>query len=452
MYTHSRGALLPGQCALTSVVRKPPSDARRWNPYERGRLPVWLTTREGATDFSDIPVFDASALPDELWREDWAQRPFIVRECPELMGRREALQKGRLIDASELFGLNTSVGQSWSIPLAGGEGPTRVPLAQFLRKQMDAVELDGDDWVEPPYAFDRRTAAWGQALDIPGAVPEFIRAWNETAFGLGISAGRIAMLGGPGSAVGWHRHGAAVQMTVHGWKRWLLYPAGQYPPGDGPGGGYSTSEWLRLVYPELPEDRKPIECIQRPGDMIYVPSDWYHAVVNLADSVAISVQNLHCPAEQQEALKGWTFNRVRRLEETDPHVFRHLMDLAWEHMERHPANDLHARRVLFYGLSGSRKRDAYRLMLAGTDKDPFHATMQFELAHWLEGRASAGDGEAIDDFREAMRRWRPYLERNTRNQKAQWILSRYSKLVGDTARHEKFHARLVDLHQRGIDR
>ncbi|CAE7257303.1 JMJD8, partial [Symbiodinium pilosum] len=43
-----------------------------------------------------------------------------------------------------------------------------------------------------------------------------IRAWNESAFSVPGTAVAVHMLGGPRSAVGWHTHGATVQMTVHG--------------------------------------------------------------------------------------------------------------------------------------------------------------------------------------------------------------------------------------------
>ena len=32
------------------------------------------------------------------------------------------------------------------------------------------------------------------------------------------------------------------------------------------------------------------ECVQRPGDVVYIPENWGHAVVNLADSIAVAYE------------------------------------------------------------------------------------------------------------------------------------------------------------------
>jgi hypothetical protein len=40
--------------------------------------------------------------------------------------------------------------------------------------------------------------------------------------------------------------------------------------GDGPGGGFSLTDWMELVYPSLPEEHRPLECIVEAGDVIYV--------------------------------------------------------------------------------------------------------------------------------------------------------------------------------------
>ncbi|CAK0844292.1 unnamed protein product [Prorocentrum cordatum] len=311
---------------------------------------------------------------------------------------------------------------------------------------------DGDTQLEPAYAFDRGLQIEG----LPGGddVHPLLRSWNSSAFQVGSGASRLTMLGGPGSAVGWHRHGSSAQMMPHGRKRWFFYPLDRYPPGDGPGGGFALSDWLRVVYPTLSRDQRPLECIQLPGDTVYVPEGWYHAVLNLADSVAVAVQNDHFVDRPTEALKGVSLGHVRHMRQAQPELLTALVREARELMRRYPDSDLHARKVMFYAAMDTSHEEAVEAVLGGTARDPFHVPMQYEMAVWLHGRAKGGDELALRTFQRVMEVWdvAADLLKNTRNLKALWILDRYYGLVGqkDLSRH--YHARLVDLHSRGIDR
>ena len=47
-------------------------------------------------------------------------------------------------------------------------------------------------------------------------------------------------------------------------------------------------QWLAEDYGTLKEEHRIMECMQRPGEVIYVPSSWGHAVLNTADSIGFS--------------------------------------------------------------------------------------------------------------------------------------------------------------------
>jgi len=427
---------------------------------EASNVPVDCGMAEPDAQTADSPLeygvieLDAQHPPTDLSSNPaWRRRPFIMRGCPNLISLQGCLDRCSLVEVAERLHPNVSIGYSWSITRNGGEGPERLPLDVFLRERMYESWHDGDTKLEPAYAFTNLVASdvlADERLGFPdhSDVPLAIRAWPDPSF---TKASRILMLGAAESAVGWHRHGASVQMTVHGWKRWFLYPEGSYPPGDGPGGGFSITDWLRVIYPMLPAARAPIECIQKPGDMMYVPGGWYHAVINLADSVAVTLQS-HFHAEPQDAFKSVSLPYVQQMQATNPVSLLELTKAARHHISRHPENDLHARKVLFYALREAEPAEAFRIMLEGISSDPFHVPMQFEVAKWLEERVSSGDLAALEQFKEAMVLWQPFLEKNTRNLKALWILSKFCKLAGERTEHERYHSRLVELHSRGIDR
>lgn len=98
---------------------------------------------------------------------------------------------------------------------------------------------------------------------------------------------------------------SAWNTLVSGHKRWVLFP----PSAEGrqlmPGGcgsgehlqaleelsdlGDSASHWLHKCYPHI--DASVGECIdfvQAPGETVYVPSGWWHNVVNLDFTVAVT--------------------------------------------------------------------------------------------------------------------------------------------------------------------
>eukprot|EP00850_Spirogloea_muscicola_P003748 SM000015S01248 [mRNA] locus=s15:802563:808955:+ [translate_table: standard] len=155
---------------------------------------------------------------------------------------------------------------------------------------------------EPLYIFDEKFGETAPALlDDYRAPPQVVEDYLSLLGPDKRPSYRWLVAGPARSGASWHVDPAltsAWNALTAGKKRWALYPPGRVPPGvtvqvdevagevdfDGP----TSLQWWLEVYPCLrPEDR-PLECTQVPGEVIFVPSGWWHCVLNLEDSVAVT--------------------------------------------------------------------------------------------------------------------------------------------------------------------
>ena len=91
-------------------------------------------------------------------------------------------------------------------------------------------------------------------------------------------------VGPDGSGVPFHFHNDGFSEVLHGHKYWLLYP--QRPPRFRENA--TSVAWLKHDYPLLHADERPLTCLIGPGDLLYFPKGWWHAVVNVGETVFMS--------------------------------------------------------------------------------------------------------------------------------------------------------------------
>eukprot|EP00030_Apusomonadida_sp_AF-17_P008040 a845885_49.p1 GENE.a845885_49~~a845885_49.p1 ORF type:complete len:413 (+),score=118.15 a845885_49:106-1239(+) len=115
------------------------------------------------------------------------------------------------------------------------------------------------------------------------------------------------LLGPKRSGTFWHTdpyNTSAWNALLEGRKLWALFPRTVYAPP----GVYaselpqhtvkycsrdecrlqSAMEWIRKTLPYLAEHARPQLCVQQPGEIIFVPHGWWHMVLNLDDTVALT--------------------------------------------------------------------------------------------------------------------------------------------------------------------
>jgi ribosomal protein L16 Arg81 hydroxylase len=50
-------------------------------------------------------------------------------------------------------------------------------------------------------------------------------------------------------------------------------------------------EFLRRVEKVLPTlEVPPLQCVQHAGEVVYVPTGWWHGILNLCDSVGVAFE------------------------------------------------------------------------------------------------------------------------------------------------------------------
>ncbi|KAL7994140.1 putative sterile alpha motif domain, JmjC domain, sterile alpha motif/pointed domain superfamily [Plasmopara halstedii] len=111
---------------------------------------------------------------------------------------------------------------------------------------------------------------------------------------------RWIVIGPQRTGASWHQDPArtsAWNSLIKGRKRWAIYPPESPPPGVfvSKNGEYRESAldmpslmWFLHIYPTLTPAEKPLEIIQEEGETIYVPNGWWHLVLNLDFSIAVT--------------------------------------------------------------------------------------------------------------------------------------------------------------------
>lgn len=101
---------------------------------------------------------------------------------------------------------------------------------------------------------------------------------------------RWVLVSAAGSGSEWHVdpwNTSAWNALLHGRKRWALYPprVDGLPPRVA---SASPSDFFGTVLPELPPSERPLQCVLEAGEVMFLPSGWWHTVLNLQQTIAVT--------------------------------------------------------------------------------------------------------------------------------------------------------------------
>ncbi|KAK3780758.1 hypothetical protein RRG08_001864 [Elysia crispata] len=202
-------------------------------------------------------------------------------------------------------------GESLEIVRKGGNGNHVSSFKDYVDNFLMEDRAENDTSEPKHYACDRQFF-WSSRLRADLRLPPYFQV-NMT------SDDSIFFLGPSLSGVVFHKHSDTWNGVVHGYKRWFLYPNTDSPPG-GVYHGYTIVNWVKHVYPNLTDDEKPLECVQYPGEILYLAEGTYHATLNLGDTVAVAIQKKEATIKTERLAYEATplMNFLQNQENPDP--------------------------------------------------------------------------------------------------------------------------------------
>ena len=119
------------------------------------------------------------------------------------------------------------------------------------------------------------------------ARPQRSRDIDDERLG-GFTAALSFGIGASGTGVPFHVHGPGFSEVLWGRKRWFLTHKDEKPdfsPDE------TTLMWLRTRYYSIMQSDfrgKLFECTIGPGEALYFPDHWWHATLNIGETVFMS--------------------------------------------------------------------------------------------------------------------------------------------------------------------
>ncbi|KAJ0266256.1 F-box protein [Hirschfeldia incana] len=253
-------------------------------------------------DFYSDYLFQSWLCANLEMRQEWLERDNIVRvrgiSVEDFITKFEEPNKPVLLEGClDDWPAVTKWTKEYLTKVSGdvefAVGPVEMKLENYFRYS------DGVTEERPLYLFDPKFAEKVTVLDSEYDVPVYFKEDLFSVLGRERPDYRWIIIGPSGSGSSFHidpNSTSAWNAVITGSKKWVLFPPDVVPPGvhPSPDGAevacpVSIMEWFMNFYGDTKNWKKrPVECICRAGEVVFVPNGWWHLVINLEESVAIT--------------------------------------------------------------------------------------------------------------------------------------------------------------------
>jgi ribosomal protein L16 Arg81 hydroxylase len=248
------------------------SDAPRWAAARAaGEWNGTVAHPETDTRRCTVPREDAAGLSRARFDAQYLERsPVIIRGATDASDFARMTRKTLLVYCFGGFPVTLSTANQHSY--AKQDVPFGRYVAGFAPQRLDV------SGAKSQLLFgDHDHAAWAPLFDHYRKPLAFIDTrYHSLSFGVAPS----------GTGVPFHTHGHVFAEVTHGRKRWFLAEPGQKPTYSGEA---TTLSWVLSEAGVVATETGAVwDCVADVGDMIYIPTHWHHATLNLGEAVFMS--------------------------------------------------------------------------------------------------------------------------------------------------------------------
>ncbi|KAK6126510.1 hypothetical protein DH2020_039744 [Rehmannia glutinosa] len=253
-------------------------------------------------DFYSDYLFQSWLCANLEMKPEWLERDNIVRKkgvsVEEFVLNFEEPNKPVLVEGClDNWAAMKKWDREYLVDICGDAkfsvGPVQMKLEDYFRYS-DQVREE-----RPLYLFDPKFVEKVPKLGLDYEVPEYFKEDLFSVLGNERPDYRWIIIGPAGSGSSFHidpNSTSAWNAVIRGSKKWILFPPDVVPPGvhPSPDGAevacpVSIIEWFMNFYNATKNwEKRPVECVCKAGEVIFVPNGWWHLVINLEDSVAIT--------------------------------------------------------------------------------------------------------------------------------------------------------------------